>query len=494
MLTLLSTRLRLLLAALVCLAASTLAAQHRPAPKAALARPNVILINMDDMGYGDTEPFGMTGIATPNFNRVAQQGTRFTHFNAGQPICTASRAALLTGCYPTRVGMSGVLLPTDHRALNPQEATIASLLKQAGYRTGMFGKWHLGNKAPYFPLHYGFDEFAGLPYSLDIWPVDYDGFTPVTDPKDYRSTFPPLPLLEGDRVVDTIRNLNEAARLTTLFTERSVAFIKANKARPFFLYLAHPLPHVPLAVSAKFKGKSELGLFGDVIMELDWSLGQILKTLDDEKLAANTLLIVTSDNGPWLSYGDHAGSSGGFREGKSTTWEGGNRVPLLVRWPGHTTPGDVNSQLLTNMDLLPTIVAATGAARPKNQIDGLSFLPLLTGRTKTGPREVFYYYFGTPTSGLEAVRYRHWKLVLPHAATTYTQARGTNGRPAPGTKVPVPLALYDLAHDPGEIYDVQQNHPDLMQRMLGLAEQARADLGDDLTKRTGSNVRSAAHF
>jgi len=487
-------RLYLLIASVTCLAAATLAGQHTLAPKAAPARPNVIIINMDDMGYGDTEPFGMTGIATPNFNRVAQQGTRFTHFNAGQPICTASRAALLTGCYPTRIGMSGVLLPTAHRALNPQEETIAALLKKAGYRTGMFGKWHLGNQAPYWPLHYGFDEFVGLPYSHDIWPVDYDGVSHVTDPKDYRSTFPKLPLLEGDHAIDTLRNLTDAARLTTLFTERSVAFIKANKARPFFLYLAHPLPHVPLAVSAKFKGKSELGLFGDVIMELDWSLGQILKALDDEKLAANTLLIVTSDNGPWLSYGDHAGSSAGFREGKSTTWEGGNRIPLLVRWPGRVAAGDVISQLLTNMDVLPTIVAATGAALPQKRIDGVNFLPLLTGQTKQAPREVFYYYFGVNDSNLEGIRYRHWKLVLPHEAATYTKQRGKNGRPAPGTRIPVPLALYDLAHDPGEIYDVQQDHPDIVQKMQALAEQAREDLGDDLTKRTGKNVRPAAHY
>lgn len=487
------TRLLVLITPLCGLLAGPPAAQRKPATTPA-SRPNVILINMDDMGYGDTEPFGMTGISTPNFNKVAQQGTRFTNFNAGQPICTASRAALLTGCYPTRVGMSGVLLPNDHRALNPREETIATLLKKGGYHTGMFGKWHLGNQAPYLPLHYGFDEFAGLPYSHDIWPVDYDGFTAVTDLADRRSRNPRLPLLEGDRAVDTLRNVNDATRLTTLFTERSVAFIKANKARPFFLYLAHPLPHVPLAVSAKFKGKSELGLFGDVIMELDWSLGQILKALDDEKLAPNTLLIVTSDNGPWLSFGPNAGSSGGFREGKSTTFEGGNRVPLLVRWPGHVTAGDVNSQLLTNMDLLPTILAATGSAPPQNRIDGLNFLLLLTGHTQQGPREVFYYYLGVADSNLEGIRYRHWKLVLPHQATTYTQRRGKDGRPVPGTKVPVLLALYDLAHDPGETYDVQQDHPNIVQKMQALAEQAREDLGDDLMKRQGKNVRPAAHY
>ena len=188
--------------------------------------PNIIIINMDDMGYDDTEPFGMTGIPTPNFNRLAKEGTRFTHFNAGQPICTASRAALLTGCYPNRIGMTGALLPKDKYALNPQEETIASLLKNAGYSTAMFGKWHLGNKAPYFPIHYGFDTFLSLPYSHDIWPVDWDGNTRVTDTANRKSKNPLLPLLEGDRPIDTIHNIDDASRLTTLFTEGSIAFIK----------------------------------------------------------------------------------------------------------------------------------------------------------------------------------------------------------------------------------------------------------------------------
>lgn len=458
-------------------------------------QPNVIVINMDDMGYGDTEPYGMTGIPTPNFNRMAKEGTRFTHFNAGQPICTASRAALLTGCYPNRIGLSGVLLPKDKHALDPQEETIASLLKKKGYHTAMFGKWHLGNKAPYFPIHYGFDTFLGLPYSHDIWPVDWDGYTVVTDTANRKSKNPPLPLLQGDKAIDTIRNIDDAAKLTTLFTERSVAFIKANKSRPFFLYLAHPLPHVPLAVSNKFKGKSELGLFGDVIMELDWSLGQILKALDDEKLAANTILMVTSDNGPWLNFGDNAGSSGGFREGKQTTWEGGNRVPFIVRWPGKIEAGGVNSELFTNIDLLPTVVAATGASLPKNKIDGLNFLPLLTRQTPKGPREVFYYYFGVGANNLEGVRYKHWKLVLPHKAATYTRdPHGKAGKPGPVSQADVPMALFDLAHDPGEAYDVQKLYPEVVQKIMAFAEAAREDLGDDLTGRKGKNLRPPATY
>jgi len=441
------------------------------------------------MGYGDIEPYGMTGIPTPNFNRVAKEGTRFTHFSAGQPICTASRAALLTGCYPNRIGMTGALLPESKEALNPQEETIASLLKKTGYTTGMLGKWHLGNRPPFFPLHYGFDSFYGLPYSHDIWPVDYSG-KPITDAKNMRGSWPYLPIYQGDTKIDSILSLEDQSRLTTAYTEKAVAFIRKNKKKPFFLYLAHSMPHVPLAVSDKFKGKSELGLFGDVIMELDWSLGEILKTLDQEKLAKNTILIVTSDNGPWIPFGNHAGSTGGFKEGKSTSWEGGSRVPMLVRWPGKVEAGGIKSQLMTNMDLLPTITAATGAPLPQNKIDGLNFLPLWRGQTQQGPRETFYYYFGK--NNLEGIRYKNWKLVLPHPSNAYRDHVGHGGHPGTTNRVPVPLALYDLAHDPGEESDVQAFYPEIVQKILGFAEAARQDLGDDLTHRPAQNARQPA--
>lgn len=457
-------------------------------PQAA-RKPNVIIILMDDMGYGDTEPYGMTGIPTPNFNKLAKQGTRFTHFNAGQPICTASRTALLTGCYPNRVGMAGALLPTSKIALNPQETTIASMLKGAGYQTAMLGKWHLGNRPPYFPLHYGFDSFYGLPYSHDIWPRDKDG-NKITDPANARYNWPELPLIEGDRIADTIKSHRDEELLTTKFTDRAVAYIRNHKSKPFFLYVAQPMPHIPLAVSDKFKGKSGMGIFGDVMMELDWSLGQLLKTLDETGLAKNTMVIVASDNGPWLNYGDNAGSSGGFREGKATTFEGGTRVPLLMRWPGKIEAGGINSHLMTNMDLLPTIAAATGAHLPQKRIDGLNFLPSLLAGNTAGPREVFYYYSGQ--NNLDAVRYKNWKLVLPHKSSSYQLLHGANGNGGKILKIDVPLALYDLAHDPGEAYDVQQLHPDIIKHMQGLADSARDDLGDDITGRTGKNVRKAA--
>ncbi len=454
------------------------------------SRPNVIIIYIDDMGYGDLEPYGMTGIPTPNFNKLAQQGMRFTHFNAAQAVCTASRTALLTGCYPNRLGMSGALSPWAKTALNPQEETIASILKKNGYKTAMLGKWHLGSQPPYFPTHYGFDSFYGIPYSHDMWPVDYVG-KPITDTTTYYGKCPPLPIIEGDKQVAINATLADQAKLTSTFTQKAVSFITANKKDPFFLYLAHPMPHVPLAASAKFKGKSEAGVFGDVIMELDWSIGEILNTLDKQGLSANTLLIVTSDNGPWLSFGSNAGSSGGLREGKATAWEGGTRVPCFIRWPGKVEAGSLSGQLLTNMDLLPTIVNITGATMPAKKIDGVSFMPLLLGKTTKGPREVFYYYYDK--NSLKAVRYQNWKLVLPHQSRSYAlDTPGKDGLPGKTSTVDVKMTLYNLSHDPGEAYDVQKQYPEMVQKIMQYVEQAREDLGDDLTNRKGKNVRTAA--
>lgn len=452
--------------------------------------PNIVIINFDDLGYGDFEPYGLLGVSTPNINRLAREGLRLTNFHAAQPVCTASRAALLTGCYPNRLSLHGALPPWSKIALNPQEETIASLLKTKGYQTAILGKWHLGSQPAYYPARYGFDSYYGIPYSNDMWPVHYDG-TPVTDPANGRGKYPPLPLIEGEKQVRIIRNLEDQAQLTTSLTERAVSYISQHKKKPFFLYLAHPMPHVPLAASARFRGKSEAGLLGDVIMELDWSVGEIMRALDREKLSSKTLLIVTSDNGPWLIFGDHAGSSGALKEGKQTTWEGGVRVPCLVRWPGKVAAGGVSGGLLTNMDILPTVAELVGAAPPKKKIDGLSFAPLLLGKTDQSPREVFYYYFGQ--NNLRAVRYKNWKLVLPH--TSNAIAKGTPGKdgfPGKNATEEVGQGLYNLTHDPGEQFDVQELYPEMVGKLLALAEEAREDLGDDLTQRTGKNVRPAA--
>lgn len=464
---------------------------HAQPRKGELEKPNIIIINMDDMGYGDTEPYGATGYATPNFNRLAKEGMRFTHFYAAQAVCSPSRAALLTGCYPNRIGMSGgALMPWSTKAINTSEETIASLLNQSGYVTGMLGKWHLGHKPPFLPLHFGFDSFYGIPYSHDMWPVDYEG-KPITDTSNWRMKFPPLPVLDGDKQVATITSLEQQSMLTTALTEKAEQFIVKNKSHPFFLYLAHPMPHVPLAVSKNFDGKTGSGLFGDVISEIDWSVGKVLDLLDKTGLSSQTLLIVTSDNGPWLSFGNHAGSSGGLREGKGTAWDGGTRIPCFIRWPGKVAAGATCSQLLTQMDILPTIMAAANAVMPKQKIDGINFLPLLTGRSTAGPREVFYVYYDV--NNLKLVRYKNWELVLPHQSQAYSQGTpGKDGKPGPTPITDVPMALYDLTHDPGTVYDVQKQYPEIVAEILKYAEKAREDLGDDLTKRTGKNIRAAA--
>lgn len=460
--------------------------------KSSQARPNVVVIFMDDMGYADTEPYGSAGYATPNFNKLANEGMRFTHFYAAQAVCTASRAALLTGCYPTRIGLGHALAPWDTTALNPKEETIATVLKKEGYVTGMLGKWHLGSKAPFLPTHYGFDSFYGIPYSHDYWPVDYKGNpVPVDTPNDWRGKCPVLPIYEGDTQVGTIPTLQEAAELTTTLTEKAEQFIAKNKKKPFFLYLAHPMPHVPLAVSSKFKGKSGGGLYGDVVSEIDWSIGKVMEALKKNGVDKNTILIVTSDNGPWLSYGNHGGSTGGLREGKGTAWDGGTRVPFYIKWPGKIASGSVSNQLMTNMDILPTLVAATKANLPKEKIDGLDFLPLLTGKTTQSPREVFYVYYDN--NNLKLIRYKTWELTLPHSSQAYSEGiPGKDGTPGKVPYAKVPMALYDLIHDPGTKQDVQSQYPEIVEEILKYAELAREDMGDALTNRVGKNNRPAA--
>ena len=288
------------------------------AAHAAQRPPNVIIIFTDDQGYADVGVFGAKGIRTPNLDRMAAEGRKFTNFHVSQPVCSASRTALLTGCYSNRLGIHGALGPADPRGIAESEMTLANLFKQKGYATGMAGKWHLGRPAPFLPTHRGFDEYFGLPYSNDMWPLH---------PEAKPDSFPPLPLIEGDKVVKPGLTPEDQAQLTTWYTERAVKFIDTNRDRPFFFYLAHNMPHVPLYVSDKFKGKSERGLYGDVIEEIDWSVGEVLAALRRNGIEENTWVIFTSDNGPWLSYGEHAGSAGPLREGKGTNWEGGTRVP-----------------------------------------------------------------------------------------------------------------------------------------------------------------------
>ncbi|MGV3507877.1 MAG: sulfatase [Sphingobacteriaceae bacterium] len=444
--------------------------------------PNVILFFMDDLGYGDLSSTGALGYNTPNIDRLAIEGTRFTNFMAAQAVCTASRAALITGCYPNRIGLSGALGPSSKTGLNPAEETIAELLKEKGYATAIFGKWHLGSQQAFLPLQQGFDEYYGVPYSHDMWPHH---------PNQAKAKYPPLPLYEGNKVLKHIQNLDDASELTTSITERAVGFIRKNKNKPFFMYVPHPLPHVPLAVSSRFKNKSERGVFGDVLMELDWSVGEIMAELKKQGLDKNTIVIFTSDNGPWLNYGDHAGSSGGFREGKGTSFEGGQRVPCIIKWPNEVPAGRVCNKLLTAMDLLPTIADVCGARLPKKKIDGIKWTALLKGDDSQTPRNQFLYYYRK--NSLEAVREGNWKLVFAHPGRTYeTNLPGVGG--APGLVVEnheFPFALYNLERDPGERYDVSKQFPEIVTSLEKLAEEARTDLGDDLQERTGKNIRPA---
>ncbi|WP_143307599.1 sulfatase family protein [Chitinophaga vietnamensis] len=460
-------------------------------PQPAAKQPNVVIIFMDDMGYGDLECYAGSPWHTPNLNKMAAQGMRFTYFYVAQAVCSASRAALLTGCYPNRVGISGALWPTAPIALDTSETTIANVLKQRGYHTGMVGKWHLGSKEPWLPLQHGFDEYLGLPYSNDMWPVHYDGVPYADTSTNPRSKYPPLPLIEGNKPVRYIKTLDDQAQLTTLYTERACKFIRENKQKPFFLYLAHSMPHVPIAASDKFKGKSKDGLFGDVIEEIDWSVGEVLKTLQESGVADNTLVIFTSDNGPWLSYGNHAGTTGGLREGKGTSFEGGIRVPCIMRWPGKIPAGTVCNRMAATIDLLPTIAGLCGARLPSRRIDGVDMRSLMFNEPDANPRDELAVYY--ETNSLQAIRKGPWKLVLPHRSRTYKlNVPGKDGFPGAQPTMMVAQALYDMRHDPGETLDVQSQYPEVVKALLQLAEKYRNDLGDDLTGAKGTGRRAAA--
>jgi len=437
---------------------------------------NFVLIYLDDVGFGDVSVTGALNYSTPNLDKMASNGLFFSYFYSPQAVCSASRAGLLTGCYPNRVGFSGALDHTANVGISAGEETIAEVLKKKDYATAAFGKWHLGHHKQFLPPNHGFDIFFGIPYSNDMWPNH-----PTN--KNY---YPPLPLIEGEDVVE--RNPDQS-RFTTEFTEQTIDFIKQNKENPFFVYLAHPMAHVPLFVSDKFKGKSEQGLYGDVMMEIDWSVGQIMKTLEELELEENTMVIFTSDNGPWLNYGNHAGSSGGLREGKGTTYEGGQRVPCLVQWKGTIEPGRVDNNLVSGIDMLPTIAEIAGAPLPERKIDGVSLLPLLKSRDAKPPRKSFWYYYRK--NNLEAVRDGRWKLVFPHNGRTYVGFEpGKDGMPGKADEwSEVEAGLYDLRRDPGERYNLIEYHQEIVSELEEIAAEARLELGDDLTEKAGAERR-----
>jgi len=469
-----SSRLAAARVGAVALVLTAFAVQAQP-QLARADRPNIVLIFCDDLAYSDLGCYGNAYARTPNLNRMAREGTRFTDFYVGQPVCSASRAALMTGCYPNRVGIQGALAPKSKVALNTNEITVAELLKTRGYATAIYGKWHLGHTPDFLPTRQGFDDYFGLPYSNDMWPNHPTSGT----------NFPPLPLIEGER---TIQYMPDQTQLTTWYTERAVRFIEKNKERPFFLYVPHNMPHVPLHVSARHKGKSGHGLYADVIMEIDWSVGEILDALTRNGLENNTLVIFSSDNGPWLEYGDHAGNALPLREGKMTSFEGGLREPFIARWPNRIPAGRTCHELITAMDFLPTVTRLAGAELPTDRIiDGKDIWPLLSGQPGAkSPHEAFFYYWG---EHLEAVRSGKWKLHLSHEYN-HPDPPGAGGKPGKMGKRQIGLDLFDLDNDLSETNNVAEKYPTIVQRLQALAEKCRDDLGDSAQKRVGKNVRA----
>ena len=470
-------------------------ARPRGVAAGATARPNVIVIFADDMGYGDPGCYGGTAAATPHIDRLAREGVRFTDFHVAQAVCSASRAALLTGCYPNRVGISGALGPASRHGLAAAETTLAELLRDRGYRTAAVGKWHLGHHPPFLPTRHGFDEYLGLPYSNDMWPHH---------PEAKPGTFPALPLIEGDRVIDADVTPEDQATLTARYAERAVAFIEkaaaADDRRPFFLYLAHAMPHVPLFAGEAFRGTAPGGLYGDVLAEIDASVGAVLAALDRTGHADDTLVVFTSDNGPWLSYGNHGGSAGGLREGKGTSFEGGVRVPCVARLPGAIPAGTVSDEPLMTIDILPTIAGLTGDPLPRDdaghcvvngrRIDGHDRWAAFLGRKTDGDEPVYVFWYAD--NELQAVRSGDWKLFFPHTSRSMQgQSPGRDGTPGKYRPLPVGRCLYELAGDREERRDVAADHPDVVARLETIAEAARVELGDSLTKRTGAGARPA---
>lgn len=461
---------RIVLFAVACAFAFAVAAS--PADGATTPAPNVVLIFCDDLGYGDIGPYGSKN-PTPNLDRMAREGARFTDFYVTQAVCSASRAALLTGCYSNRVSILGALRPRSEIGIHPGELLMPEVFKSKGYATGMFGKWHLGDAPRFLPTRNGFDEYFGIPYSNDMWP------------RHPESPFPDLPLIDGEEKVEFNPDQH---KLTTALTERAVSFIDRNKDRPFFLYVPHPQPHVPLFASDKFEGKTGLGLYADVIAEIDWSVGQILDALKRNGVDENTLVIFTADNGPWLSYGEHGGSAGPLREGKATAFEGGVRVPCVMRWPAKIPAGAVVREVASTIDFVPTFAKLIGAELPADRvIDGKDIAPLMFNEQGAkSPHETFYYYYGRR---LLAVRSGKWKLMFPHDYNVKPTTRATGGKPTKYGRGHIELSLYDLENDPGETTNVIADHPDVAKRLEALGERAREDLGDLLTDREGKNVR-----
>jgi len=430
--------------------------------------PNVVVIFIDDLGYGDIGPFGATKQRTPHLDRMAKEGMRLTSFYA-TPVCSVSRAQMMTGCYGARVSVPGVYFPGQSVGLNPSEVTLAERLKEKGYATQMVGKWHLGDQPEFLPTRQGFDHYFGIPYSNDMLKKSAETKTAV------------VPLLRDEKVVELMDGEGQR-RMVELYTKEAVAFITRSQDRPFYLYFAHNAVHTPIWPGAAFAGKSQNGRFGDWVEEMDWSVGQVLDTLRAQGLDQDTLVVFTSDNGPWLIKGADGGSAGPLRGGKGSTWEGGVRVPTLAWWPGRIPAGSVNDAVAATIDLLPTFVALAGGVVPATPvIDGRDITPLLLGQSKESAREAHYYFSGYE---LQAVRQGRWKLALvPQPDSMGKQA----------AKTPSGLRLYDLDAEIGEQTDVAARHPEIVAKLKVLADKMAAEIGGETptARRPAGEVKGA---
>ena len=433
---------------------------------AAAKRPNFVVILIDDMGYGDIGPYGSKLNRTPCLDKMAAEGMKLTSFYAA-PVCTPSRAQMMTGCYAKRVSLPNVLPPISRVGLSAAERTVADLLKQQGYATMCVGKWHLGDQPEFLPVRHGFDHYLGLPYSNDMGGSGKQG--------DRR---PPVPLLRDQRVIEAPV---EQDKLVERYTEEAVKFITANKDRPFFLYLPHTAVHVPIHPGKAFRGKSANGRYGDWVEEVDWSTGRVLETLRKLKLDSSTLVLFTSDNGPWRSQGKDAGVAGPLRGGKASTWEGGVREPTIARWPGKIPAGTSCDAMLSEMDVLPTLVKlAGGAVSGDRKIDGLDIWPLLSGKSKESPHEALFYFKG---NRLEAVRSGPWKLAIVRQIES-----GIDKEEKEATAAPFSPKLFNLDTDIGETTDVAAAHAEIVARLQGYVQQMDKDLG---VKGRGPGVRAS---
>jgi arylsulfatase A len=424
------------------------------AAAAGAPRPNIVMLLADDLGYGDLGCYGHPTIRTPHLDRMAREGMRFTQFYSAASLCSPSRAALMTGRLPIRTGVNKVLFPRSQGGLPPGERTVAELLRESGYETACVGKWHLGDRSQYLPTRRGFQSYFGIPYSNDMTKV-----SPYGKPVDY----PPLPLIRDEK---TVEEEPDQSQLSRRFTEEAVRFIGHRRERtPFFLYLAYHAPHVPLAANSAFSGKSPRGLYGDVVEEIDWSVGEILRAIQTAGIDRNTLVMFSSDNGPGLIRTTDAGTAGLLRDGKGTTWEGGMRMPFVARWPGVIPAARTTQAFGTLMDILPTCAKFAGAETPHDRpLDGQDLSDVLAGRGEGREPEMFYYR----GEELQAVRKGPWKLHVVSNSIT-----GNDQKPPRRHEQPL---LYHLLHDPSELFDVAGNNPAVVTELLATMERHRQEL------------------